>query len=107
MSPARPIDLPFAQFRIGKYVTENHPDCRRNRPREPPRTSKLEDEAVRQHIETAIANANHVSIYATGYGHTGAHLVHRQGAGQDGAIFIDPLGPKPYVFAFRFASQSF
>lgn len=63
--------------------------------------------AVRQRVETALANANHVAIYTTGYGPAGGHLVHRQGGGRDGAIVIDPLGPKPHLLAFRFDTQSF
>ena len=63
--------------------------------------------AVRQRVENAIASANHVSIYATGYGPTGGHLIHRQGSGRDGAIVIDPLSAKPHVLAFRFDTQTF
>lgn len=63
--------------------------------------------AQRMRIETALANANHVSIFATGYGPEGAHLVHRQGGGRDGAIITDPLAPKAHVMAFRFATDSF
>jgi hypothetical protein len=63
--------------------------------------------AVRQRIETELASANHVAIYATGYGATGVHLVHRQGSGRDGAVVLDPLGPKPHILAFRFDTQSF
>ena len=63
--------------------------------------------AVRQRVEAALADANHVSIYATGYGPGGVHLVHRQTGARDGAIVIDPLGPKPHVLAFRFDTQSF
>jgi hypothetical protein len=63
--------------------------------------------AVRQRIEAELASANHVAIYATGYGPTGVHLVHRQGSGRDGAIVLDPLGPKPHILAFRFDTQTF
>lgn len=63
--------------------------------------------AVRQRIESAIANANHIAVYATGYGPTGAHLVHRQGSGRDGALVLDPLGASPRVIAFRFETQTF
>ncbi|HEY8076466.1 MAG TPA: hypothetical protein VIF62_20215 [Labilithrix sp.] len=63
--------------------------------------------AERMHIESALANANHVAIWATGYDPTGAHLVHRQGGGRDGAIAIDPLDPKAHVLAFRFSTDSF
>jgi hypothetical protein len=63
--------------------------------------------AVRQRVETAVTQANHVAIYATGYDPSGAHLVHRQGSGRDGAIVLDPLGPRPHILAFRFDTQSF
>ena len=54
-----------------------------------------------------MANANHVSIFATGYGPGGAHLVHRNGGGNDGAIVLDPLAPKAHLFVFHFSNQSF
>ena len=59
-----------------------------------------------QQIESELANANHVSVYATGYGPTGGHDVHRSGGG-DGAVIINPLSPKARVLLFHFASQSF
>ncbi len=63
--------------------------------------------AQRMSIETALANANHVAIFATGYDTSGAHLVHRQSGGRDGAIVINPLDPKAHVLAFRFTTDSF
>jgi hypothetical protein len=63
--------------------------------------------AQRSHLETTLAAANHVAIYATGYNTGGAHLVHFQGSGDDGAIVLDPLGAKPHVLAFRFVNDSF
>lgn len=63
--------------------------------------------AVIQTVEAAVANANHVAIFATGYGPTGAHDVHRRGYFEDGAILIDPLSPKPHWLLFRFSTQSF
>jgi hypothetical protein len=54
-----------------------------------------------------VADANHVAIYATGYGATGAHDVHRRGSGHDGAIFIDPLSPTPHALFFCFSTDSF
>ena len=59
-----------------------------------------------QEIETELASANHISVYATGYGPTGAHNVHRSGSG-DGAIIINPLSPVAHVLLFHFDSQSF
>lgn len=58
-------------------------------------------------IEAALANVNHIAVYATGYGPGGAHKVHRNGGGADGALVIEPLSAKPHVFAFHFATQSF
>jgi hypothetical protein len=64
-------------------------------------------DAQRTRITAALATANHVSIFATGYDATGAHDVHRQGGGRDGAIVIDPLSAKAHVLAFRFTTDSF
>lgn len=63
--------------------------------------------AARSDLEAALASANHISIFATGYGPNGAHLVHRQGGGHDGAIVIDPLSSAPRVIAFRFDKDAF
>src|SRR5262249_28719796 len=40
-------------------------------------------------IDSALASANHVSIFTTGFDPTGGHLVHRQNSGHDGAIVIN------------------
>ena len=64
--------------------------------------------AVRARVELALANANHISVYGTPYpGSDGAHLVHRNGKSQDGALIINPLAAKAHVIAFRFASDTF
>ncbi len=55
----------------------------------------------------SLANVNHISVFATGYGPTGIHLVHRKGGGADGAIIADPLGANPHFYVFRFATDSF
>jgi hypothetical protein len=62
---------------------------------------------IDQQIESALASANHVSIYATLYSHAGVHLVHRRANGQDGVLVLDPLSPTARVFAFRFSDQTF
>jgi hypothetical protein len=62
--------------------------------------------ALESDLDTELANANHVSIFMTGYGPDGGHLVHRNGNGTDGAIVIDPLGP-PRMLMFHFSTQSF
>jgi hypothetical protein len=58
-------------------------------------------------IESFVMNANHVSIFATGYGPTGCHDVHRRNGGNDGAIIIDPLSATPHGLFFHFNTQSF
>jgi hypothetical protein len=64
--------------------------------------------AIAQLIEADLAPVNHISIYATGYGPTGIHDVHREGTkGNDGAIVIEPLSPKPQWLLFRFTNDSF
>ena len=61
-----------------------------------------------QTLESALANANHVSVYATTYNHSGAHLVHRSNKGTtDGAVVVQPLSQAAHIYAFRFASSSF
>jgi len=44
-------------------------------------------------VDNAVANANHVSIYTTGFDATGGHLIHRQGSNHDGAIVINRRRP--------------
>lgn len=58
-------------------------------------------------VDNLIANANHVSIFATGFDPTGGHLVHREGSSHDGAIVINPTTSNPTYLLFRFSTQSF
>ncbi len=58
-------------------------------------------------VEALLAKANHVSVYATGYGPTGVHLVHFQGRGNDGMIVINPLSPTAHALMFAFQGDSF
>jgi len=58
-------------------------------------------------LTAELATANHVSIYATGYGPDGAHLVHRNGGGADGLIVTQPLSPTAHARLFSFSDQSF
>ncbi len=60
-----------------------------------------------QKIETALAEANHISVYATAYGSDGVHLVHRNRTNEDGAVVVRPLSAAPHVLAFCFADQGF
>jgi hypothetical protein len=57
-------------------------------------------------IDSDLATTNHITIYATGYDETGAHLVHRNN-GADGAIVTRVLSAVPHVRMFRFTDQSF
>jgi hypothetical protein len=59
-----------------------------------------------QKIEQELANANHVSVFCTGYGPTGCHLVHRQSGGRDGAIVIHPTSGTAHVMFFDFTTTS-
>jgi hypothetical protein len=64
--------------------------------------------AIRQRVEAVLTSANHIAIFGTSYpGSDGAHLVHRQVGGRDGAIIVDPLGAKAHILAFRFAADVF
>ncbi len=64
--------------------------------------------AIRDRVVTALAKANHISIFGTGYpGSDGAHIVHYKGAGLDGAIVVNPSAPTAHVIAFRFDNDSF
>jgi hypothetical protein len=58
-------------------------------------------------VDSAIANANHVSIFATGFDATGGHLIHREGSNHDGAIVINPTTSNPTYLLFHFTTDSF
>jgi hypothetical protein len=58
-------------------------------------------------ITTDLAAANHVSIYATGYGPQGADLVHWNGNRRDGLIVSQPLSATAHMRAFSFTAQTF
>ena len=59
-------------------------------------------------ITAELAEANHVSVYSTAYpDHSGAHLVHRNGAGEDGALVLRPTDGTSHLLMFHFATQSF
>jgi hypothetical protein len=64
--------------------------------------------AIRKRLETALAKANHISVFGYGYpGADGAHIVHYNGGVDDGAIVINPSAPVPHIIAFRFADDTF
>lgn len=51
-----------------------------------------------------------ISVYASSSGGTyagSAHLIHRNGDGDDGAIVLDPTGATPRWLLFRFSDQTF
>lgn len=58
-------------------------------------------------FQTDLATVNHISIYTTTYGNNGAHLVHRNGSGHDGAVVTEPLSPTAHVRLLSFSEQSF
>ena len=58
-------------------------------------------------VSAALASVNHISVFATAYGPTGAHLVHRNGHEADGALVIHPTTGSPHYFLFHFGNQSF
>ena len=58
-------------------------------------------------ITSDLATANHVSIFTTGYGPDGGHLVHREGGSHDGMIVTDPLADTTHQRLFSFSDQSF
>ena len=64
--------------------------------------------AVRARVENQLTNANHISVFGTGYPKSdGAHLIHRSAGGRDGALVINPLAAKAHVLAFRFVNDAF
>ncbi len=63
--------------------------------------------ALIQALVDDLATANHISIYATGYGPDGAHLVHRNGGGRDGLVVTHPLAASAHARAFSFSNQDY
>ncbi len=58
-------------------------------------------------ITEAIPLGAPVSVYAWSSGGASAHKVHRNGSNGDGAIVLEPSGPKPRWLLFHFADQNF
>ena len=58
-------------------------------------------------LQAELASVNHISIYSTGYGPSGTHLVHHNTNGNDGAIVTRPLSHPSHVRMYRFDNQSF
>lgn len=58
-------------------------------------------------VDAAVTIGQKVSVYSTSSGGASAHLVHRNGGNTDGAIVLDPDGPKPRLLLFHFPEQVF
>jgi hypothetical protein len=58
-------------------------------------------------LATDFSTTNHISIFATGYGPDGTHLVHRNGSSHDGLIVTHPLSSPAHARMFSFSTQSF
>jgi hypothetical protein len=54
-----------------------------------------------------LATVNHITIFATGYGPDGVHLVHRNGNGRDGLVITQPLSTPAHARLFSFTTQNF
>jgi hypothetical protein len=62
---------------------------------------------VASDITTDLTTVNHISVFSTGYGADGAHLVHREGQGRDGMIVMQPLSSPAHARLFSFSDQAF
>jgi hypothetical protein len=60
-----------------------------------------------QALQARLETANYVSVFAIGYGPDGAHLVHRNRRGRDGAVVLNPRSKTPTYLLFRFDQQAF
>jgi len=58
-------------------------------------------------VTNDLTTVNHISVFTTGYGATGGHLIHRNGSNHDGALVLQPLSSSPQYLLFHFASQTF
>ncbi len=58
-------------------------------------------------LDSLLASANHVSIFATGFDATGGHDIHRNPTNHDGAIVINPTTSNPTYLLFHFSNQTF
>lgn len=59
-------------------------------------------------LESRLAAVEDIAIFATGYpGGDGAHLVHRNGHGEDGALVLAPHESMSPMLIFHFATQTF
>jgi hypothetical protein len=58
-------------------------------------------------ITADLASANHISIFGTGYGPDGVHLVHRNFSSHDGLIVTEPLSAPVHARMVAFSNQTF
>ncbi len=58
-------------------------------------------------VEAELANANHISVYGTGYGTTGMHDTHYEGHMNDGMVVINPQSPSSHILFFDFTGDTF
>ena len=59
-------------------------------------------------IASELASANHISVFAKPYTDgTGAHDVHRNSGGNDGALVVRPTDATAHLLLFHFQSQVF
>lgn len=63
--------------------------------------------ALTSTLMTELASVNHITVFATGYGPDGVHLVHRNGSGHDGVIVTQPLSSPGRGRMFKFTDQNF
>lgn len=66
----------------------------------------VDSAALIARVVARVAVGARVSVYAQGSGGSSAHLVHRNGNRDDGAIVLDPTG-SPRFLVFHFDGQSF
>ena len=69
--------------------------------------SAISESALATALASELKSANHISVFMTGYGGDGGHLIHRNGNGHDGAIVINPLSPTSRMLLFHFVNQNF
>lgn len=68
-----------------------------------------EPDALARFLAATVPVGTRVSVYATNGASQpdSAHLIHRNGHGDDGAIVIDPTGASPRWLLFHFDGQTF
>lgn len=64
-------------------------------------------DALIARLAAEVRVGSRVSVYAQGDGGSSAHLVHRQGHDDDGAIVLDPTGAATRFLVFHFDGQRF